>query len=480
MPEAQPEHRHAGSARARITARPGRTPRRRRIASGNAPTPGTTRPSAAGSASWSAVSSPRAPDPLERLLDRAPVAHPVVDDADRGHGLAHPVSVPFVDGHARLGRVERDRRAQRAGERLEAAPRSCGGRSCPPRRAGAASAARCSATARKNSSVSSWSKPPVAPGGRAPSKTTERPAGDVDRARSRAPRPSGRPRGRSGRCRRGRRAPRRAPGRARCRCPRRCGARRSRRSPVDGDVEVEAAVAGEQVEHVVEEADAGRARARARGRRARARAATSVSFVAAVRSRRCGVIGRRHSPGPPSTRVHARSPRPGRSALRGPPARAAAAAPMCTSLMRRRKCRGRQRRRRSAPRRRWAASGSSPRRSRRTPSRSPRRRRRSPALRTRGASASAASPTSSRCSGAKASANASAASASGASTSTRAASPSPPRSSSVRPPSSSAASSLTATTIVPSPCSAWASEVGGDELAASAPVVASTSTSLGP
>ena len=64
------------------------------------------------------------------------------------------------------------------------------------------------------------------------------------------------------------------------------------RSPVTCDVEVEAAVAGEQVEHVVEEADAGRARARAGAVERRARARRSVSpvsrSISAVRAHGAG------------------------------------------------------------------------------------------------------------------------------------------------------------------------------------------------
>ena len=158
------------------------------------------------------------------------------------------------------------------------------------------------------------------------------------RARSsRAPRPSARRRGRSGRSRRGRRAPGRAPGRARCRCPRPCGGRRSRRSPVTATSRSSAAVAGQQVEHVVEEADAGGARPGAASRRGRARAGRRSPWcaraISAVR-----VMGGRHSAGLPSSARGARIPRPARS---GAPAFASApaASPMCTCVMRRRKWR---------------------------------------------------------------------------------------------------------------------------------------------
>ena len=106
MPEADAEHGRAGARRARAAARRGRAragwpsragTRRRRAARGR-------RPRAARSGSL-LISRARA-DVLERLLDRAAVAHAVVDDRDldrlRRSG-AHAVSVPFVLGTPRLG-----------------------------------------------------------------------------------------------------------------------------------------------------------------------------------------------------------------------------------------------------------------------------------------------------------------------------------------------------------------------------------------
>ena len=70
--------------------------------------------SAARIASWSAVMTDARADVLERLLDAAAVAHPVVGDRD------HEVSVPLVDGTpVSSGSIE-TAHAQRAGERLEA------------------------------------------------------------------------------------------------------------------------------------------------------------------------------------------------------------------------------------------------------------------------------------------------------------------------------------------------------------------------
>ena len=101
-----------------------RSPRRARargsarIAVGKAPTPGRTRPSAARDRLGVGADHGLGADVLERLLDRAQVSHPVVEDRDPR--LRSRVSVPFVRRHAGLVGVDRDRLAQRAGERLEA------------------------------------------------------------------------------------------------------------------------------------------------------------------------------------------------------------------------------------------------------------------------------------------------------------------------------------------------------------------------
>ncbi len=84
----------------------------------------------------------------------------------------------------------------------------------------------------------------------------------------------------------------------------------------DRDVEVEPAVAREQVEHVVEEPDARAARARAACRRARARAG-SASRRCRGRSRR-GASWLADSPAPPSMLRAGRIPRPGRWPRPGP------------------------------------------------------------------------------------------------------------------------------------------------------------------
>ena len=91
--EAEPEDRHARlgllahdvvEAVARAAAASPRGTRRRRA---------RRCASAARSSSWSAVRATVGADVLERLLGAAPVAHPVVEQRDH-------VSVPLVDGHA--------------------------------------------------------------------------------------------------------------------------------------------------------------------------------------------------------------------------------------------------------------------------------------------------------------------------------------------------------------------------------------------
>ena len=89
----------------------------RSIARGKAPTPGQDH--AVGGAHLGGVAGDRrgGADVLERLLDRAQVAHPVVEDRDP---RAHSLSVPLVEGTPLSSRVDRDRDAQGAGEGLEA------------------------------------------------------------------------------------------------------------------------------------------------------------------------------------------------------------------------------------------------------------------------------------------------------------------------------------------------------------------------
>ena len=117
-------------------------------------------------------------DVLERLLDAAPVAHPVVDDRD------HASSVPLVDGTpvsrgstATAARSARANALKHASIMWWAFVPACSSR-CSVSRAA-------EATARKNSSAASCSKPAMSPG-RQPLEALAgavRPPGDVDRAR---------------------------------------------------------------------------------------------------------------------------------------------------------------------------------------------------------------------------------------------------------------------------------------------------------
>ena len=235
------------------------------------------------------------------------------------------------------------------------------------------------------------------------------------RSRTRpAPRPWGRWRPRSGRSRGGRRARGRGLPEADAGVlDRVVGA--GVEVALHAHVEVEAPVAREQVQHVVEEAHAGAARAGARAVQAQRRRArrspwcagrldlgavplVGVRHAVIVVDARLHRLGVRRKPSARAmSRARAGQRRPGRRRHEHLASRAggsdASTAP-----------------RRSGPRPRWAGRGWSPPRSRRRPSRCATPTNTQPAQRTRGARASAASPASCRCSGAKASAKASAAS----------------------------------------------------------------------
>ena len=84
----------------------------------NAPTPGTTRPSAS-IASWRVAGEGHLrAGALERAHGRTEVARPVVEDGDAGDDVGLR-AMPLVEGTPGLARVERDRVAQRAGDGLE-------------------------------------------------------------------------------------------------------------------------------------------------------------------------------------------------------------------------------------------------------------------------------------------------------------------------------------------------------------------------
>ena len=393
-PRARAARSSSPSARARCASPPGT--RRRRAGS---------RRRRARSASWSAVMTDARADVLERLLDAAPVAHPVVDDRDH----VTSASPSWTGTPVSRGSIA-DGGAQRAGERLEArldhvvrvraglqvevqrqpgAPRRPRGRTPPRPRA---RSRRC--------------RPPAA------ARSPRRRSTGARRRRSRtrrAPRPSGSRRGRSGRCRarspsaRSSAWPSTIPVSSTVWCEPVC------RSPSTLDVEVQPPVAGEQVEHVVEEPDAG-ARACPRPvavqaqpqRDARSPPSGGRSRAVALAHGR-GILPDLHRRGVPGEALGARDRRRRRAPAR-PRRRRGGPRPCAAGSA------ARTARRRSARRRRWAACGWSRPRSRRTrcPVSAPTNRQ--PARRTRGASASAAAPASCRCSGASASANASAAS----------------------------------------------------------------------
>ena len=254
-PEADAEHRACRPRRRSATSRvePELADPLHRLA-GTRRRPGRTRPSALARRVVVGGDHGLGADALERLLDRAQVAHPVVEDRDP----CVIVERALGRRHAGLVGVDRDRLAQRPGERLEAGLDQVVG-------VGAVAGAEVQRQlrVRGDGAEELLGQLGVEAGDRDRRQLgleqAERPPRDVDRAHRRAPRPSAPPRSRSGGSRRGRRAPRRAPGRARCRRPRPCGGRRSRgrRSPRP---QPEPAVAAEQLEHVVEEADAGRRR----------------------------------------------------------------------------------------------------------------------------------------------------------------------------------------------------------------------------
>ena len=159
-------------------ASPAGTPRRRAR-------PARRRPAARVIA---ADARPRA-DVLERLLDRAAVAHPVVDDRDvTGSSISEPPrrssgERPLRARHAasRSGRSRPPARSARANA-LNAASIMWWALRAAPRRVRCSVSLAALASARKNSSVSSWSKLPVAPGGSSASNSVN---GRARRCRSR-------------------------------------------------------------------------------------------------------------------------------------------------------------------------------------------------------------------------------------------------------------------------------------------------------
>ena len=196
-PEAQAEHRRARRARARAPARRGRPRAAAASPRGTRRRPGTTSPSAARSALVVGGQRDARADALERLLDQRRLPSAVVDDADGGDGRRSPRQRALRRRDARLRRVDRDGRAQRAREGLERRLDHVVGVRARLDAQVQREPRAVLATARKNSSVSSWSKPPVPPG-RQVGVEGAAAAGRRRRSRrSRAPRPSARRRGRS-------------------------------------------------------------------------------------------------------------------------------------------------------------------------------------------------------------------------------------------------------------------------------------------
>ena len=167
---------------------------------GNAPTPGTTSPSAARSSSWSLVID-GARRPRARAPSRPSGGCPSRSRRSRSRTAAERSRQrPLRARHAGLGGVDRDRRAQRAGERLERRLDHVVGV-----RARLDAQVQRQLGRRRDGAEELLGQLVVEAGDRARAaarrERAERPAGDVDRARRAAPRPSARSRGRSGRSR---------------------------------------------------------------------------------------------------------------------------------------------------------------------------------------------------------------------------------------------------------------------------------------
>ena len=325
-------------------------------------------------------------DVLERLLDRAAVAHPVVDDRQLellvgewcGSSLILPAYPSCSGTPCSLASSATAARSARA-KALKAASIMWWALLPLSTRRWRVSLALV-ARARKNSSVSSWSKPPVEPSGRSASKSVNGPARDVDRGA----RPSlvhghdgGPVAGDPGAV--AERLIQRAADHDRGVLDGVVGA--GLEVAGDGQREVEVAVAGEQVEHVVEEAHAGGARRRRRCLRAPARPGPGSRRCCARCSRRGSWLGRPR--GGSCWLILADVRASIDSACTSKPSARAIGAPAAASFGRGLadphlghrapevpRARGP---RRSGPRRRWGARGWSRRRSRRRRSRCRRR-----------------------------------------------------------------------------------------------------------
>ena len=163
---------------------------------------------------------------LERLLDRAAVAHSVIDDRDQRRQSAGSCKRALGARHAVLARVQSDREPQRSCQRLERrldhVVRVRPGLDRQVQRQLARSSPAPGRTPPRARGRSCRSRPAEA--------TLRTRTGRAPRCRSRTtlgPRPSAPSPRRSARSRHGHRARGRTPGRCRSRRPRPCGARRS-------------------------------------------------------------------------------------------------------------------------------------------------------------------------------------------------------------------------------------------------------------
>ena len=199
-----------------------------------APTPGHEQPVGVQGGVEVTGQGDLGPGPLDRADGGAEVARAVVEDDD-----ALGQSAPLVRRDAGLARVERDRVAERPGERLELrlhdVVRLAAGQHPHVQGDVGVEGDRLEDVPGQRAEVGRVRRPARrTPGPRARRCARSRGGRRRRRRPGRAPRRAARWRRRSGGCRPCRRAPRAAPGRARSRCPRRCGARRCGCRPRSG------------------------------------------------------------------------------------------------------------------------------------------------------------------------------------------------------------------------------------------------------
>ena len=251
----------------------------------------------------SAVSAAIGAEPLERKAQRRDVGAAAVDDRDVGHAASqHALAARQFRAFDAQGLAQRAADALEAGldhvvRVLARAPATW------------IAAPRLSASERKKCGTSSVGRPPTASRANLPSNTRVR-RGRTGRWR---PAPALRPSAagsRSARCRACRRAPRAAPAPSASAQSSTVWCSSISRSPCARELKREAAVPGDLLEHVIEEADAGRDRDRRRSRRGSTATRMSVSLVLRVTRRAmrsagdssCAIAGQ-VSPSLPSSRT---------------------------------------------------------------------------------------------------------------------------------------------------------------------------------